>query len=117
MTTVKVSFLSTEYFQLADARPDVAAALALGDRVIVMVDGVAYEVTTEPVIGDVPLPDPVTPPVVTEVVGTPIVVVPDVVDPLEDPQPQPSPSNGFCPAVFIPLGAALGVALYRRRPL
>ena len=117
MTTVKVSFLSTEYFQLAAARPDVAAALALGDRVIVLVDGVAYEVTTELVTGDVPLPDPVTPPVVTEVVGTPIVVVPDVVDPLEDPQPQPSPSNGFCPAVLVPLGAALGIALYRRRPL
>lgn len=37
-------FLSPAYFDLANLRADVAAALALGERVIVVVDGVAYEV-------------------------------------------------------------------------
>lgn len=41
---LRVAFLSKEYFALAAARPDVAAALAIGERVIVVVDGQAYQV-------------------------------------------------------------------------
>ncbi|HMD88477.1 MAG TPA: hypothetical protein VKF38_04885, partial [Anaerolineaceae bacterium] len=44
MQTLKVAFLSTDYFKLAESRPDVAAALALGQQVIVVVDGQVYEV-------------------------------------------------------------------------
>ena len=42
--TVKVAFLSDDYFSLANSRPDLAAAFALGDAVIAFSDGVAYEV-------------------------------------------------------------------------
>lgn len=44
MKTVKVSFLSPDYFALAKARPDLAAAFAQGERVIVLSGEVAYEV-------------------------------------------------------------------------
>ncbi len=47
MKTMKVAFLSPEYFQLAQSRADVGAALALGERVIVIVDGKAYEVVAD----------------------------------------------------------------------
>ncbi len=44
MQAQPVPFLSPAYFELADRREDVAAALALGERVILVVDGSAYEV-------------------------------------------------------------------------
>ena len=47
MQTVPVAFLSDAYFDLLDARPELADYFALGERVIVVLDGVAYEVTAE----------------------------------------------------------------------
>jgi Ca-activated chloride channel homolog len=47
MTTTKVAFLSADYFKLSALRADIAAALALGQKVIVMVDGKAYEVVAD----------------------------------------------------------------------
>lgn len=44
MTTEKVEFLSDEYFALLDAHPEAGEYLALGERVIVVIDGTAYEV-------------------------------------------------------------------------
>ncbi len=44
MQTVKVPFLSEDYFSLAQGRAEVGAAFALGERVILLSDGVAYEV-------------------------------------------------------------------------
>ncbi len=49
METQKVVFLSDEYFALLSEKPELSEYFALGDRVIVVVDGVAYEVTAEPV--------------------------------------------------------------------
>ncbi|MCC6805035.1 MAG: VWA domain-containing protein [Anaerolineae bacterium] len=47
MTTQKVAFLSDEYFALLDSQPALSQYFALGDRVIVVLDGTAYEVTAE----------------------------------------------------------------------
>jgi Ca-activated chloride channel family protein len=47
MKTVKVSFLSDDYFKLADSSDELRAALSLGDRVIVVSGGRAYEVVTQ----------------------------------------------------------------------
>jgi Ca-activated chloride channel family protein len=47
MTTEKVVFLSDEYFDLLDSIPALGSYFALGDRVIVLVEGVAYEVVLE----------------------------------------------------------------------
>ncbi|MBU2611390.1 MAG: hypothetical protein KJ606_10675, partial [Chloroflexi bacterium] len=44
MQTTKVAFISDDYFALADSRPELAAAFALGLRVIALSDSVAYEV-------------------------------------------------------------------------
>jgi hypothetical protein len=42
MQPLKVAFLSEDYFALAESRPDLAAAFALGRRVIALSDGTAY---------------------------------------------------------------------------
>ncbi len=44
MTTTPVAFLSPDYFALLQARPELASAFALGERVIAFADGVVYEV-------------------------------------------------------------------------
>jgi len=47
MTTQPIVFLSDEYFALLAAQPELGDYFALGDRVIVVVEGVAYEVVAE----------------------------------------------------------------------
>jgi len=47
MQTQKVTFLSDEYFALLDGKPEIAQFLAIGDHVIVVLDGTAYEVVPE----------------------------------------------------------------------
>jgi Ca-activated chloride channel family protein len=46
MTPEKVVFLSTAYFELIQSNPETAAALALGNRMIILVDGRAVEITS-----------------------------------------------------------------------
>lgn len=48
MTTVKTQFGSEEYFNLLAQHPEWAEYLALGDKVIFLSDGTAYEVTGQP---------------------------------------------------------------------
>jgi len=48
MTTQKVEFLSDAYFSLLDEVPALAPFFAVADRVIVVWDGTAYEVTVTP---------------------------------------------------------------------
>jgi Ca-activated chloride channel homolog len=47
METIKVQFASEDYFRLISEYPDLAEAFALGERVIAMGNGLAFEVTTE----------------------------------------------------------------------
>jgi Ca-activated chloride channel homolog len=59
----RVPFLSDDYFGLAASRPDVAAALALGPQVIVVIDGAAYQTVGADEAGDaIEVPDPVSMP-------------------------------------------------------
>jgi Ca-activated chloride channel family protein len=44
MVPLQVPFLSEDYFSLAGSNDGIAAGLALGERVIVMMNGIAYEV-------------------------------------------------------------------------
>jgi Ca-activated chloride channel family protein len=113
MQTVKVSFLSDDYFALSAASPDIAAAFALGERVIVLWDGQAYEVVadgepSDPIV--VPSPLPVEPMATPEpaIETTPVV------------EPTPGGGNTTQPAapcgagllVLLPLG---GMVIFRRR--
>ncbi len=53
MPTLKVAFLSEDYFDLVAARQNLAGAFALGSRVIAISDGIAYEVVAADQPGDV----------------------------------------------------------------
>jgi Ca-activated chloride channel family protein len=101
MTTVKVAFLSEDYFALIAARPDLAAAFALGTRVIALSGGTAYEVveagaTVAPLQISTAQPSP-------------------TLDPTADTHPTPAPhgtpsvpgrmpcASGLMPLVLLPL--------------
>jgi Ca-activated chloride channel family protein len=45
MTTEKIAFLSDAYFDLLTQSPELAEYLAIGDALIVVYEGVAYEIT------------------------------------------------------------------------
>jgi len=47
MTTNQVTFLSDDYFDLLEEFPELTDYFALGDNVIVVLDGIAYEVVPE----------------------------------------------------------------------
>jgi Ca-activated chloride channel family protein len=71
MQTVKIGFLSEEYFTLA-SRAELGAAFALGTRVIALSDGVAYEVVEDATQVTTPVVIPPTrTPVPTEPATTP----------------------------------------------
>jgi Ca-activated chloride channel family protein len=108
MQTTPIAFGSADYFKLAGVSPEVGAALALGPRVIVVWQGVAYEIVAEgePVAAvDVPEPikpgpiDPSNPPV------------------LPDPaQPVPTaPLSLPCASALMPLGMVAALGFSRRR--
>jgi hypothetical protein len=47
MTTTKLQFAGDDYFKLLDLYPDLAEAFSLGDHVIALSHGHAFEVTPE----------------------------------------------------------------------
>ena len=101
MQTTKVDFLSKDYFTLIASHPELADAFALGDQVIALSDGVAYEVVpsnapAQPVeITPTPTSgSSVTP---TSVPASPVTPTPT---PIETP---PSKPSGVCGAAFMPL--------------
>ena len=103
--TQKVPFLSEDYFQLVNASEEIASAFALGERVLVISGGIAYEVVDSSESGDkVSLPPvPVENPEI-EVTG-------------ED-EPEASNPSGFalptCTSAILPI-ALLLIPLRRRR--
>ncbi len=59
METLKVPFLSEDYFELANASSEIGNAFALGEQVIIVVDGKSYQVVGEHKQGDeVSIPSP-----------------------------------------------------------
>jgi Ca-activated chloride channel family protein len=102
MSTLRVAFLSDDYFALASARPGLAAAFALGERVIVISEGTAYEVVeTDAPADEIPIPpaDPALaePPVQESNLSGPI-----------GSDPNPSSENTVlpCPGAALLLGMA-----------
>jgi Ca-activated chloride channel family protein len=102
MQTVKVPFLSNAYFALAESNPELASAFALGQSVIVVSQGTAYEVVSE----DAPAPDITIAPTVraTSIPGrTPSTPV----RPAQTPSPlPPSPSTPVASQAGQPLAPA-----------
>ena len=117
MTTHKVGFLSDDYFALASLDPDVAAALALGDRVIFLFDQSAYEiVTVDTPTSHIQLPTPVstegmTPAPSQQSSATPI---PGSTAQAGSTTPKPAGSSSLCAGVILPLLGLL-ILLRKRR--
>jgi Ca-activated chloride channel family protein len=81
MTTTKVAFLSGEYYTLANSHPELASAFALGQAVIVVSEGVVYQVVDE----DTPVDPTAIPPTYTPQTTT----LPfDNVNPISTPVPR-----------------------------
>jgi Ca-activated chloride channel family protein len=118
MKAQQVAFLSPDYFALAQSRPDVGAALAIGDMIIVVVDGKAYEITAAGTpTGPVDLPATLIPTVAVTpsapVTGTPTPAPVAQVQNTPVPQP-PAPASGnssnpMCPAGALPVIGLVGV--------
>lgn len=114
MQTVKVAFLSQDYFALLAARPDLAGAFALGERVIALSGGVAYEVVAPDqslpplVLPTKAYPEPVSPQESTPYPSLPTHLTP-AVQPTQAPASSPC-AAGLMPLAFLlPLGAAAAI--------
>ena len=124
MVTQKIAFLSPDYFTLVQNRPDIAWALALGERVIVVVDGTALEIVasdekTQPLVLPtfaIPTEEASSP--IPKVAATPITALPAAEFP-EEKQPATSPSclGGLLPigAVFMAVIRSRGKATYQSK--
>jgi len=99
MQTTKVAFLSDTYFSLVDSHPDLAAAFALGARVIAFSDGNVYEVVGNDDTGtSIELPPTLTP-------EAPVT-----------PPTTPAPGSSTpCASAFLALLPLGLIMLYRRR--
>lgn len=110
MTPLEIPFLSEAYFQLVESDPQVAAALALGERVLVVVGGKAYRVvpmaeegTPVPTL-ELPTPEP---PKHTEMITPPV----------STPETEKSSSRiGLCSSIgLFPLSAMVALLLLVRK--
>jgi Ca-activated chloride channel family protein len=99
MQTVKVSFLSQDYFDLSASNPELAAAFALEERVIALSGGTAYEVVSDGTPVD-PLQITPTGPVLPDNPSPTDIVV-------NNPPAEKDPS-GSCLGGLVPLGLAAG---------
>jgi len=113
METVKVAFLSSDYFDLIEARPELGAGFALGERVIALAGGLAYEVVGEGVTA----PPLDLPPSVTPSAGEPGQPTPAVTLSTQSQENKPQAPGGLpclgglLPLALLPLG---GMAWMRR---
>jgi Ca-activated chloride channel homolog len=109
MKTQQVSFLSPEYFALANTRAEIAAALAQAENVILVVDGEAFEIVGEGAgSGSIQLPISLATPSPDPSQIRPVIIPDHGAD--EHDRPQPS-TQLFC--LGVPL--ALVLVAYRLR--
>jgi Ca-activated chloride channel homolog len=126
-TRTQVVFLSDEYFALAKTSPDLADAFSLGERVIVVFNGVAYEIVSPgmtstqstsqttafpPVIATTPAALP-SGPALTPQVQTPALQPSD--DPLNPPVSTEISASLLCLAIFVPGSVVLFLLLRKIR--
>jgi hypothetical protein len=112
MRAVEVTFLSDDYFALAESSPELASAFALGPAVIVLSDGIAYQVmpagtSVKPI--DIPLPSTAEPSVDNQLT-TP--------EAISEPKTTETPDSGSsfpCWGGLLPAVPLLLVVVRRRR--
>lgn len=119
MEPLQVGFGTEAYFALLATHPEWGKFLALGDHVIFVDQGKAYEVSLNPShpigpqdIQDVPTSEtPQTTPIPTRPLATSTPVA--TAEPTGSPTPSPSPGNGLCAgALIFGLVALAAVALW-----
>lgn len=103
MTPIPVAFLSDDYFDLAAARPELAAAFALGEHVIAFSKGQVYEVvSSEETVEPIDVEATPVPPV------RPTDIAPENPQPESDDAPESSPGapclGGLMPLMVLPAG-------------
>ncbi len=120
MTPLRVAFLSEDYFALANTRADLAAALALGEQVIVVADGKVYQVvpsgesapplnlpaTQTATASPTPRPAATTQPT--------LAVYPPAATPLPTEEEKPA-LPGFCPGSYLPLAGLLAWMMLKKK--
>jgi Ca-activated chloride channel family protein len=103
MSTLKVPFLSQDYFELVDASGELSSAFALGERVIVISGGIAYEVVGSEEMGD----EIILPVFTQEPIENPGISSSEL-DPSQDQDPASGSSSLLaCPAVAFIVGFVL----------
>ena len=118
-----IPFASDAYFELLSARPELGAALALGEEVLVVVDGAPYRITAE---GSATTEGAVTLPATTPDSGQPIAQSEVTPAPFETPvDGETTPSGGVeafgvgipgcASALLLPLLVLGGLGASRRR--
>jgi Ca-activated chloride channel family protein len=117
-TTSRIGFGGDLFFDLLSTQPELGEYFALGDRVIVEVNGVVYEVTdaddasSHVLVAATPTAPPVEPPVVPTV--TPELAAP--ADVVQD-DAQKGNLDGLCPGTLIAGLVLVSVAAVRSRRL
>jgi Ca-activated chloride channel family protein len=92
---IQIAFLSKDYFDLLAARPDLAAAFALGQRVIALANGKAYEVVPQ----GASVPPVEIPPADAQAITPQSTPAPD-----QTPTPAPgTPAAGPCASGLLPV--------------
>jgi len=117
MKAVKVSFLSDDYFALANADPQLAAAFSLGPSVIAVSGGLAYEIVPQgndvdpivvPVTDESNMPEPATP---TEAASLPVIKNQPGLEKAQD-----EVKNAFpCAGLIFPFAVLAGLAFSKKR--
>lgn len=104
MQAIPVEFLSADYFALVGAHPDLGDAFALGEQVIAISDGTAYQVVTSGTavqpLGITPEPTNPIKPTSTPSIPSTVTQVPTEVTPS---RPSSICGAGFFALIFIPL--------------
>ncbi|OGN90184.1 MAG: hypothetical protein A2Y88_09420 [Chloroflexi bacterium RBG_13_48_10] len=106
--TMKIDFLSQDYFNLVAAHPELADAFALGERVIALSKGIAYEVLAS----DAPAQNVSVTPMPTPNRSDEPLITPTQI-PTED---TPKQSSGICSAGFLPVLLVPFLMMFVRKP-
>jgi hypothetical protein len=120
--TVKVAFLSDDYFALVAADPQLGAAFSLGSKVIALSNGIAYEVVeADSSIPAVEIPEPGNPQTPGEPAATPTPATPpEALDNTPEAESE-SPETGgpiLCVGGMLPLALfpLMGMLVVLRQP-
>jgi hypothetical protein len=117
MPVQKVVFLSPTYFQLLAARPDLAPALAIGQQVLLVIEGEAYQVVVDGDPGGaIDLPPALAATQIISTTSQPGSNDPTPAATAANPASRPARQTGLCfgaPAVL--LAPLVLLAVWRRR--